>query len=170
MSTLKAPLAGQYAGGTPSTVAFGSCSIDRYCCMRSKLRSRIHMAFIDLVAYHLPVACITKHLELANYIHATLDVPPICSSLDSFIHQMMRLLNCTGHLLVRCLPMDEGVMKRTGHIEREADARRVQRGPINQVSSEPRREQGRQCIDANRNPPFYGKFMRRNRGAVVPTY
>lgn len=36
-STTRCPLAGQYADGTPSGVGFGSCSTDRYCCMRSKL-------------------------------------------------------------------------------------------------------------------------------------
>lgn len=37
LSTTRCPLAGQYAGGTPSAEGFGSCSMERYCCMRSKL-------------------------------------------------------------------------------------------------------------------------------------
>ena len=36
-STIKLPLAGQYAGGMQAAVGFGSCSIVRYCWMRSKL-------------------------------------------------------------------------------------------------------------------------------------
>lgn len=36
-STRKCPLDGQYAGGTPESVDCGSCSMTRYCCMRSRL-------------------------------------------------------------------------------------------------------------------------------------
>lgn len=42
-STVKLPLAGQYAGGTPLVVGAGSCSTSRYCLILSRLLARRHL-------------------------------------------------------------------------------------------------------------------------------
>lgn len=46
-STSSLPLAGQYAGGNPSGVDLGSCSISRYCSMRSRLCTAVSRIFVD---------------------------------------------------------------------------------------------------------------------------
>ena len=64
--TSSCPLAGQYAGGTPSGVGLGSCSMTRYCWMRSKLSPAAQSSRPSnaCVTNFLPVTrnfCIVEH-------------------------------------------------------------------------------------------------------------
>lgn len=71
--------------------------------MRSKLGYSVNVMHCSIDINHLLVACdniVNIHEHTPNVYTARRDIPLICSSLDSLIHQIMRLLNCTGHKLL----------------------------------------------------------------------